>query len=284
MKCGTRAVKKSAVYIIAAIVVIVSGCASRQLPDMSKGTVACCYESKIKPADGSAQKTPVSLSIHALEKDPYESHISPRLILSFIPILSFINMAMPTGTAVNVDYSRINGASAETANKDNSNANSHNSPKQTRPGHGDHNNGKKQREVEDILKQEIAKSGIVRDVSLSEEGKKADYEIKGSVNFIGNVYIHASGLGFLYVGLLPMFTLPTSSQEAVCKAHFDVVSKKTGAAILSKDYSAKRSYAQGLVYNGDVKALAAFGKEVFPEVVEEFIADMQALPKDAWKR
>jgi hypothetical protein len=256
MKCSAGAVRKFAVLLIAVIAVIVSGCASHQPPDLSKGIVACCYESKIGPADGSTRKIPVSLSISAFRNDPQESHVSGGAIaLAFIPLISLANLASPSATSVNF------------------------------VSDGGPNKGViKKGEVEQILKQEIRKSGLVRNVSLARENKNADYEIRGSVNFKHNRYVHNSGLGILYIAVLPMFTLPSASWEALCTAHFDVVSKKTGAVVLSKDYSASRSYAMGLVYGGVNKSMAAFGKEVFPEVVEEFIADMRALPKNAWKR
>jgi hypothetical protein len=257
MKCSAGAVRKFAVLLIAVIAVIVSGCASHQPPDMTKGIVACCYESKIGPADGStSRKIPVSLRISAFHNDPEESHVSGGAIaLAFIPLISLANLASPSATSVNF------------------------------VSDGGPNKGViKKGEVEQILKQEIRKSGLVRDVSLARESKNADYEIRGSVNFKHNRYVHNSGLGILYIAVLPMFTLPSASWEALCMAHFDVVSKKTGAVVLSKDYSARRSYAMGLVYDGVNKSMAAFGKEVFPEVVEKFIADMRAMPKNAWKR
>ncbi len=281
MKCSKQVVKKSSLALIA-FIVIASGCASHP-PDMSKGLVACCYESMIKPPDGNTRQIPVSLGISALERDPYEHHISPRFILSFIPIVSFVNMAKPTGTEINPDYARL--ASHKTRKEKKSKDRDRNRNKyQAETISASPGDEKKAGELEEILKQEIQKSGLVRDVSLTQGGKRSDFEIRGKVNLIHNLYLHTSGLGILYIGLLPMFTLPSSSQESACEAHFDVVSTKDNRVLLSKDYYAKARYADGPVYRGIEKSLWAYGEEVFPEIVQEFVEDMQSLPRDAWIR
>lgn len=137
-------------------------------------------------------------------------------------------------------------------------------------------------EVEEILLKELQKSGIVEDVTY--KGEPKDYDIRGKINFIFKENTHFSGLGFLlYYGILQMLTLPWSSAQFICEAHFDVVSADGTRVLLSKDYYARSKWQYHILYDND-RLLSSHGQEVLPQIVTQFISDLKALPQSVWSK
>lgn len=225
---------------------LATGCASDLLNDVKeKGIVGYSYESRIPAADHSVQPLAVSMRVSELEKDPPKQDLLPASVcLAFIPIASLANPpAVRTNTLMRQDI--------------------------------------KPHEVEKILAAEIKKSGIAKEVTVGKG--TGDFTVRGRINFVQKAYAHTSGFGILYITILPILFLPVGTVESRCDAHLEVVSpgKKT---ILAKDYTAQTKHREGLLYDNTAETiLPAYGKELFPQIVEQFIADMRALPKSAWK-
>ncbi len=245
-------------FSILGLAAFASGCVHFPPEMTEKGMVAWSYESRI--AQGAAGQIPVSLRVADLKSDPPDSRTSGTVVLGLIPLISLANLSTPTHTHTNVNIAEM-----------------------VQGGDAWKKGGLRQWEVEEILRQEIRKSGLANEVFLARDNKGGDFEIKGSVNFVRNEHTHVSGFGILYIAVVPMLVFPLSTQEINGTAHFDVVSAGNGRTVLSKDYTARTRYVDGIAYSSDERGWAAYGREVFPQIVEQFIADLKALPRAAWR-
>ncbi len=261
---NVRRLQKVVLLFSVVIIVVLSGCLPPHYPtEMSqKGIVAWSYESRIAPAYGNTGQMPVSIVVQDIQSEaPSESHSAMALVVLF-PVLSLSTLAVPFHVV------NVNEAELDTG------------------GNAWKEGGIRRWEIAEILEQELRKSGIAKKVVLARANNAGDYEVRGSVKFVDNRYGHFSGFGaFLYfVSLFPIVTLPEGSEEMLCDAHFEVVSRENKISILSKDYHAETSFLLGTVYSSYERSWSGHGKEVFPQIVERFIGDLKALPKSAWSQ
>jgi len=134
-------------------------------------------------------------------------------------------------------------------------------------------------EVQKLLSQEIGKSGLFAAVGC-QESMVGDYVLRGKCDLKFIEHRHYSGLGIFFIGLLPIFTCPTSTNDMSCAAHFEVVSRDGGRTLLSKDYESHIHYVVWVYNSGRV--FRAYGRELFPQIVTQLIEDLEAIPHDRW--
>lgn len=138
----------------------------------------------------------------------------------------------------------------------------------------------KQGELEQILVNEIRKSNIF--VKITFQGEPTDYDINGDVNCIADIKTHTCGFGIIFFLSIPLFlTLPLATEELKCEAHFEVISSIDEKKIFSNSYSANTKFLAWVYSKRD---LEAFGAELFPKIVENFIADLKELPEHVWNQ
>jgi hypothetical protein len=258
-----RRLQKAVLLFSVVIIVVLSGCAPPHYPmEMSqKGIVAWSYESRIAPSNGNTDQRTISIVVQDIQSEAPSMSGRAMAIFAMLPVLSLSTLAVPFHQV------NINEAELDT-------------------GGNAWKGGIRRWEIAEILEQELRKSGIAKKVVLARENSAADYEVRGSVNFVDISYGHFSGFGaFVYfISLFPIVTLPEGSEEMLCDAHFEVVSRDNKTLILSKDYHAETSFHLGTVYSSYERSWSGYGKEVFPQIVERFIGDLKALPKSAWSR
>lgn len=255
----------NAVFLIVSLVsVLTTGCAVNYPQTMAEmGAVKWSYESRIKPIADAAGRLPVTVSVQDIRSDAPVASSSAIGLFSLLPVLSFATLAAPSPHWVNVnDADFAQGGDAWSKG------------------------GIRRWEIADILARELQHSGIAKKAYLARDNADGDYLVQGSANFVHNRYPHYSGFGGIAysMGILPVFTLPMWSEELMCDAHFEVVSRKTRTTVFSKDYHAQTNFFVGLLYSGDDRIWSAYGKEVFPQVVEQFVSDLKALPASAWSK
>ena len=136
-------------------------------------------------------------------------------------------------------------------------------------------------EIERLVQRELQASHIVETVTLTDQ--PADYELRGQVNFELGINAHYSGLGMIgQILLFPtILILPGGTDTFRCQAHFELLSLNADRVIHSKDYAAQRKRTVW-IYNSFHELNGAFGRNVFPRIVEQLIDDLRALPPSAW--
>lgn len=235
--------------LVATLVVLCSGCMSNAV--RTNGIVAWNYRSIISTAPAhDHDQIPLSVHIGDFEQSPPSTDLGmPGGMLRLVPILSLASSP----------FEYVNGIPDEWGSR-----------VDLRSG-----------ELEKILVEEISKSGLFKEVRSG--GTGGDYKITGRVNLYFKMQRHFGGLGILYFGVLPMLLLPCDAEHFKCEAHFDVASAKSKIVVLSRDYVAESRWQLWPFYN-QTRMWQCYGGEVFPKIVESFIADMRALPRSSWDK
>jgi len=234
---------------MAALAALSSGCMSSAV--RTDGFVGWNYRSAVAQTDAQSQtRIPVSIQIESLDHGPASVDMGmPGGILRVVPILSLISSpfvyvnSVPDGKSLGLTEIRL-----------------------------------KTNELEGILAGEITKADLFEKATVG--GTDGDFLIKGDVALRFEMQRHFSGLGILYIALLPALLLPADAETFKCEAHFEIVSTRSNTTVLSKDYVAKSRW-QCWIYN-QPRIWESYGDEVFPKIVDSLLADMKALPRSAW--
>lgn len=233
------------------ILFAITGCSHFPAGVQEKGIVAWNYTpiQSYTYNESNEQKIPVSIRVNNFESKESQTDLGfPGAILRLFPILSLL--ASPFDYTNRIFDDHMTKADL------------------------------KEFEVENILVEEIRETGLI--TKIVQGGEPKDFDMRGNVNFSWKDYRHFSGLGnILYIAVLPPLLLPISSYHFTCEAHLEVVSKD-GRIILAKDYNAKTKCFVGLIYGNAHRHYHAYGKELFPQIVKQFIADLKAIPKTVW--
>lgn len=228
------------------------GCASIPKEMKEKGFVAWNYETSINPEER-GKGAPVSISVTDLESSPPERTIGGwgailRLVpgaSAFAPLAIWSN-SQPLGFLGIFKFF-----------------------------------GLEQWEIERILVDELNQNGF--QAFLESEDGKIDYLIEGSVDFeirARTHFLNLGGPGF-FLSIPFCWIIPHSKYRITCTAHFDVISDDGEKVLLSEDYVSIREYNVGLLYNVQ-ENLYTFGQKVFPQIVEDFILDLNEIPASKW--
>jgi hypothetical protein len=132
-------------------------------------------------------------------------------------------------------------------------------------------------EVERIFAQEIRRARLVESVTLGAE--PADLEVRGRVEFL-TVGGADRGLGILAIIIDMAVPRKIFREHQTAKAHLELWAIGHSTAILARDYATERRGRHTALSQDPVDR--AWGEELVPQIVAQFISDLRALPPDAW--
>ena len=132
-----------------------------------------------------------------------------------------------------------------------------------------------QDELATVLAREIEKNGVATEVRVG--GTPADFELRGTANFILETTFCTYGLG-MFAGFAYLPNLPILRQTGRCEAHFQLVSRDGKTTLLNKYYSSERRWKTTLWHLELPAVPSRCGQVLFPDVVLELMIDLLSIP------
>jgi len=136
----------------------------------------------------------------------------------------------------------------------------------------------KKGDVERIFVDELRKSKLFTSVEYSKES--SDYKIMGKIDFIEEDKLHFSGFGGLLFCVIPF--LPTTTVTLSINSHLELVSSNGLRTLLSKDYKSEIEYQFNPNSYNNNRQCTAYGEELLPQIISEFIRDINEIPSTTW--
>jgi hypothetical protein len=134
----------------------------------------------------------------------------------------------------------------------------------------------KDNELDRIVQKELESSNLFQ--SIITDNSPHDWEMNLNAELLWKQYPHQSGLGLLYIVVVPPFIVPAATNTFDAKLKVEIVDSTTKQIVLEKEYSAHSDHLWWMFYNFHQQTYE-FGEYLIPRVMSDLIQDLNEVSK-----